>query len=67
MLHNLNPDASITRMHDLYKDMVINDYAIKGYQEFVNLSIENEQGSILFHCFAEKIERVWELLFCWEY
>ena len=54
MLHNLNPDASITRMHDLYKDMVINDYAIKGYQEFVNLSIENEQGSILFHCFAGK-------------
>lgn len=54
MLQNLEPEVSDKRMQDLYRNLITGDYAIKGYQEFVRLSLENTEGSLLFHCFAGK-------------
>ncbi|MGX7418147.1 tyrosine-protein phosphatase [Carnobacterium gallinarum] len=54
MMANLDPEASDNRMKDLYRTLITNDYAIKGYQEFVRLALENTEGSLLFHCFAGK-------------
>lgn len=41
-------------MLDVYEEIMLNDTAHKGYSDFVNLLLQENSGSTLFHCFAGK-------------
>jgi len=41
-------------MINTYRDIVVNLEAQESYREFINILLNNEEGSVLFHCFAGK-------------
>lgn len=41
-------------MRILYKEMVLNESSQAGYRQFFEILLRQEQGALLFHCFAGK-------------
>ncbi len=51
---NMNEEYISKFMEETYKDFIIDKGAIEGYREFMNLLLKQEEGSLIFHCFAGK-------------
>ncbi|AMC93133.1 hypothetical protein AOC36_03840 [Erysipelothrix larvae] len=45
---------SIDPMVDIYRSIITNETACKGYREFIDVLLNNSEGSTIFHCFAGK-------------
>lgn len=43
-----------THMKDLYEQMMLNEGSQRGFRELIDLLLKQEEGALLFHCFAGK-------------
>jgi Protein tyrosine/serine phosphatase len=53
-IKNTTSENVKTDMTNTYKDIILNLEAQQSYRKFINVLLNNEEGSVLFHCFAGK-------------
>lgn len=51
---NMNEEYISKFMEETYRDFIIDKGAVEGYREFMKLLMNQEGGSLIFHCFAGK-------------
>ncbi|HHX69196.1 MAG: tyrosine-protein phosphatase [Miniphocaeibacter sp.] len=49
-----NPEAVNNLMNRTYEDFIVDSGAIAGYRQFIDLLLKQNNGSLVFHCFAGK-------------
>lgn len=54
LVNNITVDETVNFMKSIYKKFITDEGAIIGYREFIDLVLEQKEGSILFHCYAGK-------------
>lgn len=51
---NMDEESINSYMVNSYRDFIVDGGAVEGYREFFDLLLKQEEGSLLFHCFAGK-------------
>lgn len=51
---DLSPEKAAAGMTEIYEEIMLNEYAMKGYQAFFGELLRRPEGAVLFHCFAGK-------------